>query len=134
MGPWGANYLVDRDPKLRGDAVIIGEPSSPQTIRFGERGFVWIKVITRGQSSHSAYPNHGWNAINAMTRILTELRGLETRPWPIPDDFIRTIDAARQTTDALLAAVPRTAVVRDVNPASSGEDEDHLTADYCERK
>src|SRR5688500_13311726 len=23
MGPWGANYLVDRDPKLRGDAVII---------------------------------------------------------------------------------------------------------------
>ncbi|MCL6640824.1 MAG: M20/M25/M40 family metallo-hydrolase, partial [Candidatus Rokubacteria bacterium] len=34
MGPWGASWLVDREPKLRGDAVIIGEPSAPTVIRW----------------------------------------------------------------------------------------------------
>jgi succinyl-diaminopimelate desuccinylase len=134
MGPWGANYLVDVDPKLRGDAVIIGEPSSPQTVRFGERGFVWVKITTRGQSSHSAYPHHGWNAINAMMRILTELRGLETRAWPTPDDFIQTIDAARATTDALLGR-GTTDVLSSVNVNPGvirGGTKINLTADYCE--
>lgn len=134
MGPWGANWLVDRDPKLRGDAVIIGEPSSPRTIRFGERGFVWLRVTTRGRSSHAAYPHHGWNAIAAMTRLLDELRGLETRPWPVPDDFLRTIDGARATTDELLGA-GTTDVLSAVNVnvgTIRGGTKINLTADYCE--
>ena len=134
MGPWGANWLVDRDPKLRGDAVIIGEPSSPKTIRFGERGFVWVRVTTRGQSSHAAYPHHGWNAILAMTAILQELRGLETRPWTVPEDFLTSIDAARVTTDELLGA-GATDVLSSVNVnlgTIRGGTKINLTADLCE--
>ena len=134
MGPWGANWLVDQDPKLRGDAVIIGEPSSPKTIRFGERGFVWVRVTTRGQSSHAAYPHHGWNAIVAMTAIVQELRGLETRPWPVPEDFLKTIDAARATTDELLGA-GATDVLSSVNVnlgTIRGGTKINLTADFCE--
>jgi acetylornithine deacetylase/succinyl-diaminopimelate desuccinylase family protein len=134
MGPWGANWLVDRDPKLRGDAVIIGEPSSPKTIRFGERGFVWLRIVTRGRSSHAAYPHHGWNAIGAMTRLLEELRGLETRPWPVPEDFLRTIDGARATTDELLGA-GTTDVLSAVNVnlgTIRGGTKINLTADHCE--
>ena len=134
MGPWGANWLVDRDPKLAGDAVIIGEPSSPKTIRFGERGFVWLRVITRGRSSHAAYPHHGWNAITAMTRLLAELTGLEARPWPVPEDFLRTIDSARATTDELLGA-GTTDVLSAVNVnlgTIRGGTKINLTADHCE--
>jgi acetylornithine deacetylase/succinyl-diaminopimelate desuccinylase family protein len=134
MGPWGANWLVDRDPKLTGDAVIIGEPSSPKTIRFGERGFVWLRVTTRGRSSHAAYPHHGWNAIAAMTRLLAELKDLETRPWPVPEDFLRTIDGARATTDELLGA-GTTDVLSSVNVnlgTIRGGTKINLTADYCE--
>ena len=134
MGPWGANWLVDRDPKLTGDAVIIGEPSSPKTIRFGERGFVWVRVTTRGRSSHAAYPHHGWNAIAAMTRLLAALAALETRPWPVPDDFLRTIDTARATTDELLGA-GTTDVLSAVNVnlgTVRGGTKINLTADHCE--
>jgi acetylornithine deacetylase/succinyl-diaminopimelate desuccinylase family protein len=134
MGPWGANWLVDRDPKLTGDAVIIGEPSSPKTIRFGERGFVWVRVTTRGRSSHAAYPHHGWNAIAAMTRLLAAFAALETRPWPVPEDFLRTIDTARATTDELLGA-GTTDVLSAVNVnlgTIRGGTKINLTADYCE--
>lgn len=134
MGPWGANWLVDRDPKLTGDAVVIGEPSSPKTIRFGERGFVWLRVTTRGRSSHAAYPHHGWNAIAAMTRLLAALAALETRPWPVPEDFLRAIDAARATTDELLGA-GTTDVLSAVNVnlgTIRGGTKINLTADHCE--
>jgi succinyl-diaminopimelate desuccinylase len=102
FGPWGANYLVDHEPKLRGDAAIIGEPSSPRTIRFGERGVLWIRIIVRGQGSHAAYPHHGWNAIAAMVAILAEIKAIEREPWVVPEDFLRTIDGGRVTTDELL--------------------------------
>lgn len=134
MGPWGANFLVDHDPKLRGDAVIIGEPSSPRTVRFGERGFVWVRVVTRGQSSHAAYPHHGWNAIAGMVAILAELRGLEARPWPVPDEVLRQIDAARAATDELLAP-GATDVLSSVNVnlgTIRGGTKINLTADHCE--
>lgn len=102
FGPWGANYLVDHQPKLRGDAVIIGEPTSPRTIRFGERGVLWLRVSVRGHGSHAAYPHHGWNAIAAMVALLAEIKDLEALPWGVPEDFLRTIDGARATTDELL--------------------------------
>jgi succinyl-diaminopimelate desuccinylase len=134
MGPWGANWLVDRDPKLRGDAVIIGEPSSPKTVRFGERGFVWVRITTRGRSSHAAYPHHGWNAIDAMTGLLADLRALEARPWPVPDDFLRTIDGARATTDELLGAGTTDVLsVVNVNLGTiRGGTKINLTADRCD--
>ncbi len=102
MGPWGANYLVDREPKLRGDAVLIGEPSTPRTVRFGERGMVWVRLSARGQAAHGAYPHAGWNAIFAVAAALGELRALEAGTWPVPREVTARIDEARAATDALL--------------------------------
>ena len=134
MGPWGANWLVDQEPRLRGDAVIIGEPSAPTVIRFGERGFVWLRIVTEGRSSHAAYPHHGWNAIAAMTEILAALRGLETRAWAVPEDFLRTVDTGRALTDDLLGA-GATDVLSSVNVnlgTIRGGTKINLTADRCE--
>jgi succinyl-diaminopimelate desuccinylase len=102
MGPWGANYLVDQHPKLRGDATLIGEPSTPRTVRFGERGIAWVRLVARGQSAHGAYPHLGWNAIVALTEALRELREMETIAWPVPREVTARIDAARAGTDALI--------------------------------
>ncbi len=102
MGPWGANYLVDHHPKLRGDAVLIGEPSTPRTVRFGERGMVWLRLTARGQSAHGAYPHAGWNAIFAVAAALQELRELEAMPWAVPREVAARIEAARAATDELL--------------------------------
>lgn len=134
FGPWGANYLVDHYPKLRGDAALIGEPSSPKTVRFGERGLVWVRLTARGQSAHSAYPHQGWNAIAAMVEILQELKALEGGDWQVPEDFLRTIDGARQVTDELLGAGATdllSAVI--VNSGTiRGGTKVNLIADFCE--
>lgn len=134
FGPWGANYLVDHHPRLRGDAVLIGEPSSPRTVRFGERGLVWVRLTARGQSAHSAYPHQGWNAIAPLVEILQELKALEGADWPVPGDFLRTIDQARPVTDELLGAgttdlLP--AVIVNFGTIRGGT-KVNLIADFCE--
>ena len=132
MGPWGANYLVDHKG-LTADATLIGEPSTPGTVRFGEKGMVWVALESRGASSHSAYPHHGWNAIFDVTEALAELRQLEAMPWPVPEEFLRRIDEAREattamlrqgTTDVLSSVTVNAGVIR------SGT-EINMTADHC---
>jgi succinyl-diaminopimelate desuccinylase len=134
MGPWGANYLVDHHPRLRADAVLIGEPSTPRTVRFGERGMVWVRLVARGQSAHAAYPHAGWNAITAVAAALQELGALETVRWPVPREVTARIDEARAATDALLGAGASdllSAVT--VNPGLiAGGTKVNLVADACQ--
>jgi succinyl-diaminopimelate desuccinylase len=134
MGPWGANYLVDHDPKLRGDAALIGEPSTPRTVRFGERGMLWIRLRARGQSAHGAYPHQGWNAIFAVTEALAALRELEGMTWPVPPDIVARVNEARAATDALLgsgATDTLTAVTVNAGFIAGGT-KVNLVADRCE--
>ena len=133
MGPWGANYLVDHHPKLKADAVIIGEPSTPSTVRFGEKGMVWFSLTARGQMSHSAYPHHGWNAIFEIVEALAELRGLETMAWSVPEEFLKSIDEARTVTTAMLGG-GTTDVLSSVTVNAGvieGGTKINLTADHC---
>lgn len=134
MGPWGANYLVDHHPKLRADAVLIGEPSTPRTVRFGERGMVWVRLTARGQSAHAAYPHAGWNAIFAVSAALQELRELEGMAWPVPREVSARIEEARTATDALLGAGATdllSAVTVNVGVIAGGT-KINLIADRCE--
>src|SRR5215813_12776088 len=133
MGPWGANYLLDHHPKLRADAVIIGEPSTPSTVRFGEKGMVWFTLTARGQMSHSAYPHHGWNAIFEVVAALTELRELEAMTWPVPEEFLRSIDEARAATTAMLGG-GTTDILSSVTVNAGvieGGTKINLTPDHC---
>jgi succinyl-diaminopimelate desuccinylase len=133
MGPWGANYLVDHHPKLTADATLIGEPSTPGTVRFGEKGMVWIALESRGASSHSAYPHHGWNAIFDVAEALGELRQLEAHPWPVPEEFLRRVDEARDFTTAMLRQ-GTTDVLSSVTVNAgviTGGAKINLTAEHC---
>ena len=133
MGPWGANYLVDQHPGLTADATLIGEPSTPGTVRFGEKGMVWIALESRGASSHSAYPHHGWNAIFDVVEALGELRQLETMTWPVPEEFLRRIDEARESTTAMLRQ-GTTDVLSSVTVNAgriTGGTKINMTADHC---
>ena len=133
MGQWGANYLVDHHPKLRADAVLIGEPSTPSTVRFGEKGMVWFTLTARGQMGHSAYPHHGWNAIFEIAEALAELREMETMAWPVPEEFLRRIDEARAPTTAMLGG-GTTDVLSSVTVNAgliTGGTKINLIADHC---
>ena len=134
MGPWGANYLVDHHPRLRGDGVLIGEPSTPQTVRFGEKGMVWVRLTARGQSAHGAYPHQGWNAIFAVAAALVELRELEGLAWAVPAEVLTRIQEARTATEALLGpgATDLLSAVTVSAGLIDGGTKINLVADGCE--
>ena len=44
FGPYGARYLMEHHPEVHGDALLNGEPSSPFSVRFGEKGPLWLEI------------------------------------------------------------------------------------------
>ena len=47
FGPWGARYVMANRPDARGDCLLNGEPSTAHTVRFGEKGILWLELEVR---------------------------------------------------------------------------------------
>lgn len=77
-GKWGAEWLLDHVPEVRGDAVINGEPGSCELVHFAEKGLIWIEISSLGKSASAAYPHFGSNAIESLYHFLLDLEKLET--------------------------------------------------------
>lgn len=84
FGPWGARYLVDHHPEeVLGDCCLNGEPSSPLSIRFGEKGPLWLKFTIRTAGGHGAYTHVTESASKIGARLVMDLERLsdiETSP------------------------------------------------------
>lgn len=77
FGPWGARHLIEHFPEVHGDCCLSGEPSDPSTIRFGEKGTLWLKFEVTASGGHSAYPHRAASASKAAVALLADLRALE---------------------------------------------------------
>ena len=55
FGPWGSRWLIDNEPEVLGDCCLNGEPSSPFTIRYGEKGLLLLTFKVQTDGSHGAY-------------------------------------------------------------------------------
>jgi putative selenium metabolism hydrolase len=75
------NVFVEVDPKIRPDAVVIGEPTGLRVYR-GHRGRVELKVIAKGRSAHAASNWLGDNAIYKMLPVIAGIRDLDLRLKP----------------------------------------------------
>jgi succinyl-diaminopimelate desuccinylase len=55
FGPWGARYLSKHHPEIFGDCCLNGEPSGMNTLRFGEKGPLWLprKDLRRARRLHT---------------------------------------------------------------------------------
>ena len=128
-GHLGAGALVNRG-KIRGDGVIIAEPSNGG-ICLAHRGMCFVEVVTRGKATHASVPENGINAVALMTDVLTTLRGLSfshqahpllgsptmslgttirggTKPNVVPDTCRATIDVRKlpgMTDESVLADI-----------------------------
>lgn len=71
--------LVRVAERVQPQAVVICEPSNG-SLAIGQRGRAEVKVEIRGQSCHSAYPDAGRNAAEAMADVILALRDL-----PMPE-------------------------------------------------
>jgi acetylornithine deacetylase/succinyl-diaminopimelate desuccinylase-like protein len=100
-GRWGTQYLLAHEPDAVGDAMINGDASSPEVLRFGEKGQLWIELEARGKSHHGAHVHLGENAIERLMEALTRLAALRDFTCPIPDAIRHAIRAAGPSSERI---------------------------------
>jgi succinyl-diaminopimelate desuccinylase len=76
LGPWGARYLMEHHPEILGDCCLNGEPSSPYSIRFGEKGSLWTALTVLTPGYHGAYPHMSPSATKIAARLIADLETL----------------------------------------------------------
>jgi succinyl-diaminopimelate desuccinylase len=91
-GRWGSSYLVEHHgDEVLGDCVLNGEPSSPYTIRFGEKAMFWLKLSIRTPGGHSAYPHVSKSANRIAAALIRDLESLEALVPATPEKVARAL-------------------------------------------
>jgi succinyl-diaminopimelate desuccinylase len=85
FGPWGARYLMDH-AEVHGDCLLNGEPSSPLTIRFGEKGPLWLKITIQTKGAHGAYTHLTPSATKLAAKLIIDLEELTALQPSVPVD------------------------------------------------
>jgi acetylornithine deacetylase/succinyl-diaminopimelate desuccinylase-like protein len=98
-GRWGTQYMLDHSPEALGDAMISGDAGSPQVVRFGEKGQLWLEVVAKGTSAHGAHVHLGVNAIDRLTAALARLHTLGDVVCAIPSDIKSAISEAAHCSE-----------------------------------
>ncbi len=99
FGPWGARYLVEHHPEVLGDCVLNGEPGSPYTIRFGEKGLLWLQFKIRTKGAHGAYTHHSESATKLAQKLIGDLEVVGDIQPTISDNIARSLEAAGEAAD-----------------------------------
>ncbi|MBL8669563.1 MAG: M20/M25/M40 family metallo-hydrolase [Alphaproteobacteria bacterium] len=115
FGPYGANYLMANHPEVHGDCCLNGEPSSIDTLRFGEKGLLWLRFIIETPGSHGAYPHRSASASKIAAKLIDDLEGLSALSVELPGNVAGALKDARAEMERALGAgasdiVPRVTV------------------------
>jgi len=112
FGPWGARYLMEHHPEVHGDCCLNGEPSSPLTIRFGEKGPLWIKFTLRTAGAHGAYTHLSPSATKQAARLIVDLEELTTLRPSVPIEIADALAGAAAAIDEAQGAGAKDIVQR----------------------
>ena len=102
FGPWGARYLMEHHPEVHGDCVLNGEPGSPYTIRFGEKGPLWLEFSVRTPGAHGAYTHFSKSATAIAMQLAAELQSLGDIEPRVSDNVRRVIEASEEAMDVAM--------------------------------
>lgn len=100
-GVWGTQHLLATVPEAKGDAMLSGDAGSPEVVRIGEKGQLWVEVTAAGKANHGAHVHLGINAIERLMVALDKIRELRHLACPIPDAVRRVILAAKPVSEAV---------------------------------
>jgi succinyl-diaminopimelate desuccinylase len=101
MGSLGTRWLLDNVPQARGDAMICGDVGSPQIVRFGEKGLLWVEIEASGSPAHGAHVHKGINAIDRLRAALDALKRAESIAADAPPQVTAAIAAAKHVSEPL---------------------------------
>ena len=104
FGPWGARWLMANEPEVRGDCCLNGEPSSPFSIRYGEKGPLWLEFTVTTVGAHGAYTHASPSATRIAARLIRDLEALEELTFELPDNLMRAQSEASAATDRAMGA------------------------------
>lgn len=105
LGAWGSRYLVEHHgAEVLGDCCLNAEPSSLATLRFGEKGMLWLRFHVTTRGGHSAYPHTGESATKIAARLIGALEELTALRPDMPEAVARTIAESRPAIEAGLGA------------------------------
>lgn len=96
-GTWGTEYLLGHIDDATGDAMINGDTGSPEIVRFGEKGLVWLNLQSTGQAGHGAHVHLGRNAILSLLKGIAPVLDLEQHRCSIPSQISQTVQEADRT-------------------------------------
>jgi succinyl-diaminopimelate desuccinylase len=99
FGPYGARYLFEHHREVIGDCCLNGEPSSPWTLRFGEKGPLWLEFTVRTKGAHGAYTHASKSATAIAAKIIGALEVLEDIPAPEASNLAAALDEAAPAID-----------------------------------
>jgi succinyl-diaminopimelate desuccinylase len=99
FGPWGARYLMENHPEVHGDCCLNGEPSSPFTIRFGEKSPIWLAITVTTRGAHGAYTHASPSATKIAARLIGELEALTAISVEAPHNVATALTQAREAID-----------------------------------
>ena len=99
FGPWGARYLFQHHPEVIGDCCLNAEPSGPQTLRFGEKGKLWLKFRVRTPGAHGAYTHMSRSATAIAAEVMDELAALADLPVRRVNNIAAVLDQAGPVID-----------------------------------
>jgi succinyl-diaminopimelate desuccinylase len=92
-GQWGARYLLENcADRVMGDCVLNAEPSSPRTIRFGEKSILWLTFRVKTPGGHGAYPHLSASATKIAARLIGDLEQLESILSQAPEEVDRALN------------------------------------------
>lgn len=99
-GQWGAKWLLDSFPdRFLGDCCLNGEPSTPATIRFGEKGTLRLRFEVDTPGAHGAYTHASPNAIRVASELILDLYRLTEMPVVQPPAIAAAIAASFPAMD-----------------------------------
>ncbi|MEE8545196.1 MAG: M20/M25/M40 family metallo-hydrolase [Alphaproteobacteria bacterium] len=104
FGPYGARYLIANHREVHGDCCLNGEPSGPRTLRFGEKGLIWLRFTIATRGAHGAYPHLTVSASKLAARLIGELESLTEIEMEMPDNVVTALKDAREEIEAAQGA------------------------------
>lgn len=94
FGPWGARYLVDKCPEVLGDCLLNAEPSGINTIRYGEKGPLFVTFDIRSRGAHGSYTHLSESATKIAGQLIADLEVLTGIPANLPHNIAQAIALA----------------------------------------
>lgn len=99
FGPNGAPWLVENYPELHGDVLLSTEPTGIHSVRFAEKGPLWLKFTIRTTGAHGAYPHKSKNSNVIAARLILDLLKLQEIEVRSPENVARALEGADEVID-----------------------------------